>query len=259
MEMLWGRFKTHAYRPHSHAGYVIAVVTDGVEEVNCRGVLNRAGPGDILFINPEEIHDGQRGADGGWQYRVFYPTVSTLSALASSRGAAAATLHFSATVVHAPVLARRLAALHARSESAPPGLEVQSGWLSLLAELVDRYAGGAQLEPRARQHSARLRRVRDLIEAAYEQPLSLERLAAEAELSPFHLLRSFKAEFGMSPHAYLIAVRARRSKALLETGTPAAAAAAAVGFADQSHFIRHFKSAYGVTPGQYAAARGRQT
>src|SRR5262245_60784711 len=86
LELLWGRFVDHAYRPHSHAGYVIAVVTHGVETVNCRGVLHRAGPGDILFVNPESIHDGQRGAAGGWQYRVFYPTLHAVSRLLTDDG-----------------------------------------------------------------------------------------------------------------------------------------------------------------------------
>src|ERR1700738_5224844 len=215
LELLWGRFRRHAYRPHNHPGYVIAVVTAGVEAVNCRGVLHRAGPGDILFINPEEIHDGQRGADAGWQYRVIYPTVTAMRALIADDGNARMTPYFTDTVVHDPDLAQRLAQLHTAAEGGqyPPG--DQSEWTELLGELVTRYSTFTRPAPSDLHEPLRVRRARELIEADFDKPLSLGRLADEVQLSQFHLLRLFKAEIGVTPHAYLIALRLRRAKALL--------------------------------------------
>lgn len=255
LELLWGRFRQHAYRPHSHPGYVIAVVTEGVEAVNCRGALHRSGPGDILFVNPEAIHDGQRGGDEGWQYRVFYPTIATVQVLISGEGSARSTPYFHETVVHDPVLARRLAELHADLEDSRFSFGAQATWTELLGELLDRYASCELPRKVNRPEPLRVRRARELIETHFDQPLTLDRLAAEVQLSAFHLIRSFRAEMGVSPHAYLIACRLRRAKALLDLGEGSARAAAAAGFVDQSHFIRHFKAAYGFTPGQYVAAR----
>lgn len=255
LELLWGRFRRHAYRPHSHPGYVIAVITEGVEAVNCQGSLHRAGPGDILFVNPEAIHDGQSGADDGWQYRVFYPTIAAVESVMDGMGTAHTTPYFSETVVHDPVLAQRLAQLHADAANGRSSFRVQNAWTQLLGDLLLRhstYKGHGNLE---RSEPHRVRRIRELIEAQFDQPLTLDLLAGEAQLSPFHLIRLFKAEMGVSPHSYLIAYRLRRAKALLDRRESAADAAVAVGFVDQSHFIRHFKAAYGFTPGQYAAAR----
>jgi transcriptional regulator GlxA family with amidase domain len=56
----------------------------------------------------------------------------------------------------------------------------------------------------------------------------------------------------MPPHAYQIQVRLLRAKKLLRSGRHPADVAYATGFADQSHFSRHFKRLMGLTPARYA-------
>jgi AraC-like DNA-binding protein len=65
--------------------------------------------------------------------------------------------------------------------------------------------------------------------------------------------RQFRACLGTSPYRYLVMRRLDRVRALVRDGEPLADAAAACGFADQSHMTRHFKRAYGLTPGRWAA------
>ena len=71
-------------------------------------------------------------------------------------------------------------------------------------------------------------------------------------LSPYYLLRAFRAEVGMPPHAYLESIRIRRAQRLIEAGQPLAEVAAEMGFSSQSHLTQRFKQIIGVTPGQYA-------
>jgi AraC-like DNA-binding protein len=78
-------------------------------------------------------------------------------------------------------------------------------------------------------------------------------LEAETGVDRFTLARGFRTRFGTSPHRYLTGRRLERVKAEIVRGTPLAEAAAAAGFADQSHMTRHFKSRFGLTPGRYAA------
>jgi AraC family transcriptional regulator len=101
---------------------------------------------------------------------------------------------------------------------------------------------------------ARLKRARDLIEANLAQPLSLDRLAAEAGMSPFHFARAFKAALGAAPHAYVVARRIAAAKALLDTtALPVSEIALRVGWEHAGKFSARFKAETGMTPGQWRA------
>lgn len=98
----------------------------------------------------------------------------------------------------------------------------------------------------------RLERCRQYIAEHSSEPLRLRELAQQCATTRFKLLRRFKKAFGVSPHAYQIGVRIDKARLLLERGDSLAGVAAETGFADQSHFSRHFTRMVGVTPAQYA-------
>ncbi|MBK1665451.1 AraC family transcriptional regulator [Rhodospirillum rubrum] len=99
-------------------------------------------------------------------------------------------------------------------------------------------------------------RLRAFIEANLERALSIDDLAAVADLSPFHFARAFKATLGEPPHAYVQSRRIERAKTLLRADRlPLAEIALLCGFASQSHFTARFRQATGQTPGRYARER----
>jgi AraC-like DNA-binding protein len=79
-------------------------------------------------------------------------------------------------------------------------------------------------------------------------------VASAHGLSREGFIRSFHRSVGMTPHAYRLAFRLNRARALLATDVAPAEAAAEAGFADQSHLGRHFRLAFGATPGAYRCA-----
>jgi AraC family transcriptional regulator len=98
----------------------------------------------------------------------------------------------------------------------------------------------------------RLRAVVEYIEEHLDTSLTLEQMAAVANLSPYHFARQFKVATGLPPHQYVIVRRIERARLLLQQGDLSLAEIAArAGFSDQSHFSRHFKRCVGVTPGQF--------
>ncbi len=103
--------------------------------------------------------------------------------------------------------------------------------------------------------AAQRRRVTDYIEAHIDDSLTLETLAAVANLSASHLKTLFKASTGVPVHEYVIQRRVARAKALLIAGhLPASQIALEAGFAHQSHMARCMRRVLGVTPS--ALARG---
>lgn len=104
------------------------------------------------------------------------------------------------------------------------------------------------------QFERSLRRVKELLHERFSEQISLDELAVAAAMSRYHLVRGFTRQFGLPPHAYQVHLRIKRACTLLRLGHLPSAAGVAVGFADQSHFARHFKKVMGVTPGTYCDA-----
>jgi AraC-like DNA-binding protein len=90
-----------------------------------------------------------------------------------------------------------------------------------------------------------------------EETLSVAAMAKVACASPWHFLRRFQAETGMTPHAFLLNCKIRHLRALLRGRVAAADAAFRTGFADQSHMHRLFKLHHNLTPRQFVLASSR--
>ncbi|MEM8546388.1 MAG: helix-turn-helix transcriptional regulator, partial [Cyanobacteria bacterium P01_H01_bin.119] len=91
----------------------------------------------------------------------------------------------------------------------------------------------------------------DYLTAYHTANITLDELAALVNLPSLRLLRTFRQQIGLPPHAYLNYVRVQRAKRLIAAGWTITDAALETGFTDQSHLHRHFKKLVGVTPGQY--------
>jgi AraC family transcriptional regulator of adaptative response/methylated-DNA-[protein]-cysteine methyltransferase len=119
-----------------------------------------------------------------------------------------------------------------------------------------RRAGPDQTTVRAQQ-AALVARACRRIEAA-DTPPTLDMLAEEAGLSPYHFHRLFKSVTGLTPKAYADAHRARKLRAQLERGSTVTEAIYDAGFNASSRFYEASDSVLGMTPSRYRAG-GAQT
>jgi len=256
VDLLRARFVTHRYGRHAHETYTLGVIETGVEEFEYRGNLLRAGPGTVALLNPEVVHTGQAAVPGGWSYRVFYPEVEVIAGIAAELGWPDGTPSFPETVVDDAPGARLLGAAHVAAEQGDR-LASSSLLRTALGRLLATH-GAPVLGGRSRRPSrapGAVARTRELLSERLADPPSLEELAAVTGLGPFALLRAFRAETGLPPHAYLNQLRVRQARSLLDGGLAPAQVAARTGFADQAHLTRHFKRVVGVPPGAYQRER----
>jgi AraC-like DNA-binding protein len=104
----------------------------------------------------------------------------------------------------------------------------------------------------------RVNRARDFLHAHLGSPVRLAEVAAVACLSPFHLLRTFHAAFGQTPHDYLTQCRVERAKFLLEkTAIPVTQICLDCGFSSLGSFSALFRRLCGISPRAWRASRGR--
>lgn len=104
--------------------------------------------------------------------------------------------------------------------------------------------------PSEHRHAALVAALCRYIEAA-EAPPSLDALAAQAQMSPHHLHRVFKAITGVTPKAYAEAHRARRVREALGAGQPVTQALHGAGFQAPSRFYEGARQRLGMTPSAY--------
>lgn len=115
--------------------------------------------------------------------------------------------------------------------------------------------GGALLALVGRQtHFNLISRVIRRIESQYTENLSVDRLAAEANMSVSAFHHNFKSVTSTSPLQYLKTYRLHKARMMMiHDGLKASAAAMKVGYESASQFSREFKRYFGISPGEEAA------
>jgi AraC-like DNA-binding protein len=241
-------FSDRTFPRHSHDQFGIGIVTSGAQRSWSAIGHVAAEAGDVIMVNPGEMHDGMPAARAARGWRILYVDPALVAAeIAGERE----------EVIVRPVardrqLAKEVVRLFARVQSdVPDRLAVEESLLSCLMLVLQRHRVSA--DGKACASPSVLKAVRRL-DTAPEVPTTLAELAALAGVNKFQLLRGFVRDVGTTPHAYLIQRRVRLVRRFLHDGRSPAEAALLAGFADQSHMTRAFVRQCGITPGRYRAA-----
>ena len=247
-------FKGNFFEPHRHDTYAIGVTLYGVQTFRYRGANHFSCPGQIIVLHPDEIHDGAAGTDDGLRYRMLYLEPSLVR---TAMGNLATPLPF----VRMPVIKdhRLSATLISALETLDCDLEdIQA--TEIISDVTDGLVRHSEQREGHRQGSCDpgVWRTRDYLLENCQRNISSHELEDVSGLDRYSLARQFRSAFGTSPHRFLIMRRLERARQLMSQGIRLAEIAAIVGFADQSHLSRHFKKAFGLTPGKWVeAARTR--
>lgn len=252
LDLLHAHYVTHAFGRHAHTTFAIGVILEGAEAFSYRGEAHIAAAGQIVLINPGETHTGQAATTAGWTYRMLYPDVEILQQAAIEVAGRTQSLpYFPTAVISDRPLAQLLLTLHLALEANSSQLEQDSRMIWTMTQLIAHHSGDRPTWQPIGQETLAIRQAREYLEAHFAENPSLKDLGAIANLSPFYLLRSFRQQVGLPPHAYLNQVRLHQARRLLACGCSIAQVSQETGFADQSHLTRQFKRMMGITPGQY--------
>ena len=252
VELLHAKYVSYSFARHTHEGAAIGVIEDGAERFWYHGANHVATKGNILVFNPGEVHTGEAADERGWTFRIFYMDARLLQRAAAEVSAQQKDVpFFREPIVRDAHLADLLLSLHRTLESGASTLKRQSLFIWTLAQLVRKHADDRPVQRPLGSKRPAVKLIKDYLEDRYHENISLDELTHLTGMSSYALIRAFRDEVGLPPHAFLNQIRIDRARRLLRRGDTLADTAFSTGFVDQSHFTKHFKKMVGVTPGRY--------
>jgi len=246
----FGLISSRPFPRHSHDQFGIGLIVSGAHRSWSGFGWVDAGAGDIIMVNPGEMHDGSSPDSNSrhWQMAYFAPEVISelfdgdidvsaavlLPRIRDSRQARQFSRLFSALTEHCPDPGHREECLLHTVVHAFRHHSTQRCWKQVLPPSIDKLKKQIDLSP--------------------ELPHSLQQMAILANTSRFQFLRAFAHATGATPHAYILQQRVRLAQRLIASGKGLVQVSCEAGFADQSHMTRAFVRQLGVTPSRYRAA-----
>lgn len=238
------------YARHFHDTFSIGTITGGRSTYLNGRQRETVGAGDIVIMNPGDVHACNPIADEPWAYRMLYVDRAWLAGLQHDLGFSRNRdlRAFATTVARDPVLFTGFVQLsELLADAGADALQKSTAAVVFFTGVQQRLDPA----PRQSEDSGKLRLVADFISDNHTRRLTLDEICSAADLSASYLIRTFKRRYGMTPHAYLINRRIQYGQAELRRGRAIADVALDAGFADQAHFQRAFKRLLAVTPRQY--------
>lgn len=248
LELVSVAYHDRSFPEHRHEEFVIGAITGGAESLTTDGTQHVAAAGAVLHLLPGQAHSNATVGFETLRYSVLYIPAQLL---ARYGGATAGEVpRFAAPVISDPRLHSKVCAAHTILASTETGcLEQESAFSSLAYEI---YVQCSDVDDTAQEISLLVGEARAYIDANIAEDFGLAVLSSHCGASCFHLARSFKRELGISPLAYRNQQRLAAARRLLREGHATVDVALALGYADQSHFTRHFQRVVGTSPARYA-------
>ncbi|VVO58332.1 HTH-type transcriptional activator RhaR [Pseudomonas fluorescens] len=239
------------YTRHAHEHFSIGAITAGRSTYIHEQSHFQVGTGTVVLMNPGDVHACNPIDNQPWSYLMLYVDTPWLTDLQHQLG-------FSHDLAF-----RRFSVTHNRDTLVFDGLKaLYEVLVDQQQEVLHKHSAAVEFfsevqlrlnpaDPPLREPNFKLERAADYIRDNCTQMLKLEDICFAAQLSPSYLIRAFKQQYGMTPHAFLVNRRIQFAQDRLRRGELIADVALEAGFADQAHFQRAFKQHLAATPGQY--------
>ena len=254
-----------AVEVHHHDFYEVYFFLGGTVEYWVDGKTFRLDPGDLLLINPMELHRPiVTGTDKVYERIVLWINKEYLEKLSTDTmnlaGCFDTSLPTHTNLIHPKTVERtalttRLNELILETYGNAPGNDLYAHglFLQFMVELN-----------RLAKHAPKVRAIKDdssdlvqqtlsYINEHFSEELSLENIAGNFYVSKYHLSHAFSSEVGVSIYRYIMLKRLTNACQLLLDGKAAKEVCALCGFSDYTSFFRAFKNEYGLSPRDFTS------
>ena len=241
---------------HHHDFYEVYYLQGGYVEYWVDGRIIRLEPGDILLINPQELHRPLVGPETKVYDRiVLWINKAYLDEELSRCFDQDLPNRLSPGDRERVALKQLVGELVQEHYSREYGSasSARGLFLQLMVRLNRMALQTKTPDKEERQLSELVRKSMDYIRDNLSKPLSLEEIAGHLYVSKYHLSHAFSREVGVSVYRYIMLRRLLLARQQLLTGQSAGQVSLACGFSDYASFYRAFKTEYGMSPRQYAA------
>lgn len=234
------------YPKHTHEEYVISANLRGYEHIWFDGRQQQVSAGQVTLYNPMTVQASEFFAEGTAFISVHLDAQTLLSAFSEASSSHALPVLQEGALTDAALFAA-ITGLYQQLDTHT----AEEALLSLISELA-RLTRSAARPP----EPARIEQLIRFMQANLNEPLELDDLCAVANLSRFHLVRSFKAAAQLPPMQYFQQLRLIEARKRLRSGEPSARIAADLGFFDQAHLSNAFRKVMGASPLGYSSMLG---
>lgn len=250
---------------HHHDFYEVYYLLKGEVEYWVDGRIIRMRTGDLLLINPMELHRPVVHPDSPVYERiVLWINKEYLENLYSGQmdlsccfdtSLPAHTHLIQPSVAERSTLTARMGELVREYYSRELGSDLCAYGLFLQFMVqLNRMAQQENAQPeQTQQLSALVEKVLGYIGENLSEPMTLEKIAEQFFVSKYYLCHTFSREVGVSVYRYILLRRLLLARQLLATGEPAGQVCRSCGFSDYTSFYRAFKSEYGISPREFVA------
>lgn len=251
--LLNAKMSDFSYSKHAHEEYSIGVTLKGRQDFFCQNAFHKSPAGGVIVFNPEEVHDGQSGIGEHLEYVMLYVHPEAFQPLFQALGQPKLTVpRVKSALLADPALARYVLLLKQMiSNHHSSAIESEQVLFNIAHSLLGHSGHAVNTFDFSPRKDSLLIRAKDYIWANLAEDLSIDAIAAAANMSKYHFIRLFNQQFGLTPYQYVINCRVNLARQYIELGFTASHVALDAGFADNSHLNRHFKRVFGITTKQY--------
>jgi AraC-like DNA-binding protein len=223
---------------HLHDGWQFVAVTHGERRYQFNSGTVVAKPGHLVLLPPNLIHRARCAEQSKTSFKI-----ATLPAFHLTEPFASIPVE----VCHTKYFDRFLSTYHSLREDTTD--ESKTALLSHIQTILA--VTRSRSDERGFRAPAFVLETKTHLLKTLDRVPSLASLSSRARVSPYHLAHTFTKFIGLSPLAFHARARLLKSRTLISEGNSLIDVALSLGFADQSHFGRHFKSVYAMTPREY--------